>query len=84
MLTEAYPNPLNPFSTIRFGVITQSVQMDLYNMQGQLVKTLFKGVATGDEMYNVRINGSGLTSGIYLIQLPGNDFRDTRSVTLLK
>ncbi len=84
-LTEAYPNPFNPTATIRFAVDeTQPVVMTMYNMHGQAVRTIYQGIPAADEMQVVEIDGSGLPSGLYLIQLVGNTFRADQSVTLLK
>ncbi len=84
-LTEAYPNPFNPSATIRFAVDeSQPVVMALYNMHGQRVRTVYQGVPAADEMQTVHINAGGLPSGMYMVQLVGNTFRASQSVTLLK
>ncbi len=84
-LTEAYPNPFNPSATIRFAVDeTQPVVMTMYNIHGQAVRTIYQGIPAADEMQVVEIDGSGLPSGLYMIQLIGNTFRAGQSVTLLK
>lgn len=85
VLEAAYPNPFNPEATFRFGVNTQqNVRADLVDVLGRVVNTLFEGNVSADEMQTVRINGSGLPSGIYMVRLVGETFTDAQSVTLLK
>ena len=85
VLEAAYPNPFNPEATFRFGVNTQqNVRAELVDVLGRVVNTLFEGNVAADEMQTVRIDGSGLPSGTYMIRIVGETFVDAQSVTLLK
>ncbi len=85
VLEAAYPNPFNPEATFRFGVNTQqNVRAELVDVLGRVVGTLFNGNVAADEMQTVRIDGSGLPSGMYMIRIVGETFADAQSVTLLK
>ncbi len=85
VLEAAYPNPFNPEATFRFGVNTQqNVRAELVDVLGRVVSALFEGNVAADEMQTIRINGSGLPSGAYLIRIVGETFADAQSVTLLK
>ncbi len=85
VLDAAYPNPFNPQSTVRFAIReTGPVSLTLYNTLGQQVRTLFEGTAASGQVVTATINGDGLASGVYLIELRGENFVGTRSVTLLK
>ncbi len=98
-LAQNYPNPFNPSTTIRFELPgASSVRLKLYNVMGQEVLTL-----VDEEMpagvYDVRFNGSGLSSGVYFYRMQvrppasavGRDFKSgagdfvqTKRLMLLK
>ncbi len=85
VLEAAYPNPFNPEATFRFGVNTQqNVRAELVDVLGRVVSNLFEGNVAADEMQTVRIDGSSLPSGTYMIRIVGETFADAQSVTLLK
>lgn len=85
ILEPAYPNPFNPQSSIRFAVErSETVTLDLFDVTGRIVQTLYKGVPEANEMVSVTLDGEGLSSGIYLVRLSGTDFAATQTVTLLK
>lgn len=85
VVEPTYPNPFNPEATLRFAVQQeQQVQVTLYNLLGQRVQTLFAGTATSGQMQRVTIDGSELSSGIYLVRVRGERFLETQQVTLVK
>lgn len=85
VLEEAYPNPFNPTTTIRFGVASrQWVRLTLHDAAGKLARTLFDGTAPANSMQSVTIDGSGLASGTYRVRLEGANVVATRAVTLAK
>ncbi len=85
VLESVYPNPFNPEATFRFGVnAQQNVRAELVDALGRVVSTLFEGSVSADAMQTVRIDGSGLPSGVYMIRLVGETFADAQSITLLK
>ncbi len=84
-LTDIYPNPFNPTATFTLAVgSTQEVEIGLYNSLGQMVGTLHSGTLSANEQYTFDVDGAGLTSGLYLVQIKGQTFGTTRSITLLK
>ncbi len=88
-LSDAYPNPFNPETTIEFGLPTDGyVKVDVYNTAGQLVNSLVdKDLSAGaykttwDAMTE---EGQQVSSGVYFYRMEAGDFTDTRSMTLLK
>jgi hypothetical protein len=77
-----YPNPFRSRSTISFAVReAQDVSVELYNLLGQRVTTLFEGTVPGSETKSVTLDGASLPAGLYLIRFVGERFVDTRSVT---
>ncbi len=84
-LDQIYPNPFNPSATVRFAVPTeQHVHVELYNMLGQPVQTLFSSVAGANKPIMVRINGSEFPSGQYIVRATGLTSSTSRVVSLLK
>jgi len=84
-----YPNPFNPTTTISFYNATPgNVQIDVYNLKGQKVKTLVNANFDRGEHF-VHWNGTDSTSnevssGIYLYQMKKDDFTSTKRMILMK
>ncbi len=69
-LSDAYPNPFNPQSTIRFTVKNETeVTIGLYDLSGRLRATLFEGIQEAGTSREIQIDGSDLSSGTYFVQL---------------
>ena len=89
-LHEAFPNPFNPETTIRFDLSEQSnVSMEVYNSVGQKVRTLISNQAFSANQHKVRWNatndaGLHVPSGVYFIRLQAGHFKSTTKVVLLK
>lgn len=88
-LSHNYPNPFNPTTTIQYTLpkLTQ-VQMGIYNILGQRVRTLLDKKQEGGH-YTIEwdgTNGQGMLvgSGIYFIRMIAGEFVKTRKMTLLK
>ena len=85
VLEQAYPNPFNPSATVRFAVReAQKVRVELYDMLGRRVQVLFDGAPAAGQMQSVRIDGSRLASGTYVVRLVGRSFSRAHTVTLVK
>lgn len=83
-LNSAYPNPFNPSTVVPFQLAASSnVTIQVYDMLGRNVSTLVNEfMPAGD--HSVRFDGSGLSSGVYMIRMIAPGLQQTRSVTLLK
>jgi hypothetical protein len=69
-LMQNYPNPFNPVTTIRYVLPEESeVRVRVYDMLGRMVKEVVGGVRQGAGVYEVRFEGSGLGSGVYVYRL---------------
>ncbi len=85
----AWPNPFNPTTTISFSIPKDDkVELKVYNIKGQLVKTLVddhleagthKAVWDGDNKY-----GKKVSSGIYLYRLESCGKSKAQKMLLLK
>jgi hypothetical protein len=83
-LYTSYPNPFNPATTIKYDLATDShVSLKLYDVLGREVMTLVDGDETAGR-YQVTLNASELSSGVYFYRLTAGDFTDTRRLVLLK
>ena len=84
-LTAAYPNPFNPQATFSLAVATdQDVRVTVHDLNGRLVQTLHNGAMRANESQQFRIDGSGLSSGLYFYRVVGLNFTDTKQITLVK
>jgi hypothetical protein len=79
-----YPNPFNPTTTIRFGLPKSGlVVMDLVDLNGKLVKSILnQGMPKG--FHSIVLNGSDLTSGVYVIRMQAGNFMKIKKCVLLK
>ncbi len=91
-LGKNYPNPFNPTTTIPFVIPDyargQKVKINVYNVLGQKVATIFNGVArvglntvTWDGKNS---SGRPVGSGIYIYQLKGKNVSLQRRMLLIK
>ncbi len=84
-LYGVYPNPFNPEAVVKFVVGAEHpVRLALFNVYGQHVETLYEGTPSANELQQVRIDGSRLPSGTYMVRLTGPGFEETQPVTLIK
>jgi hypothetical protein len=84
-LDQNYPNPFNPETVIRFSVeTTGKTTLEVFNLVGEHVATLFEGVAESGQFYNARFNGKELASGVYFCRLHSGMRVDLKKLLLLK
>jgi hypothetical protein len=83
-LSQNYPNPFNQTTIINYSVpVTSNISIKVYDILGNEVATLVNGKKPGGN-YQIKFDGSGLASGIYLYRLQVDNFRVTRKLILLK
>jgi hypothetical protein len=89
-MEQNYPNPFNPNTTITYTVKEQArVSLKIYNVAGQLVKTLVDDVKTPGiahaKVWDGRNNaGQPVSSGVYFYKLVTKNFTQTKKMVLLK
>lgn len=87
-LHSAYPNPFNPLTNIQVDVDkAQFISLEIYNVLGQKVKTLYKGMLQQSQrfVWNGKDNaGNTVASGLYFYQLRTKQSIQTKSLTFLK
>ena len=93
-----FPNPFNPSTTIRFslsfgegrGEGASPVQINIYNIRGQRVRTLLDGSREfGDGEHSVVWNGQDdygnqVGSGVYLYRMKVGEYQLVRRMLLVK
>jgi hypothetical protein len=78
VLQEAYPNPFNPSTRIRYGVPENSrIKLDVHNMLGNVVAELVNGERSKG-MYELQWRADNLPSGVYLIRFNAESNESTK------
>jgi hypothetical protein len=82
-LTNNYPNPFNPSTTIKYELPkTSFVKIIIYDILGREIEKLVnEEKAVGK--YEVNFDASDLPSGIYFYKMQAGDFIETRKMVLL-
>jgi hypothetical protein len=62
-----FPNPVSDVLNISYTVSDATIQADIYNLNGQLVKPLFEEQASGHATHSISMNNE-LATGIYLVK----------------
>jgi len=88
-LKNNYPNPFKPQTTISFSLIRPSnVSIKIYNLKGQLVKTLADGEFTSANhsiVWNGTDNsGRKVSEGVYFYKMQAPRFSSTKKMILMK
>lgn len=88
-LSNNYPNPFNPSTTIEFSIPVQTeVNIEIFDINGKKVIELINQSFNRGK-YAITWNadddrGNKVNSGIYFYRLSTNDFIQTKSMVLLK
>ncbi|MCE1190165.1 MAG: T9SS type A sorting domain-containing protein [Ignavibacteria bacterium] len=84
-LADAYPNPFNPSTTVSFSLMqTGNVTLKVYNVMGQVVKTVIDNEARTAGEHSVRVNMSNMSSGVYMYTLTQGSSSITKKFVLMK
>lgn len=88
-LSQNYPNPFNSSTRISYDIpVAGHVQVNIYNIEGRLVRTLMNGNAdpgTHHVTWNgLNNNGAAVSTGVYLYSLQAGDFQAVKKMVYLK
>jgi hypothetical protein len=88
-LYQSFPNPFSTKTSIRFALSNEgSVALKIYNLQGQLVKTLVDGkmeAGIHERNWDLSDNlGRKVSSGVYFYRMEAQGFVKTRKMLLLR
>ena len=83
-LSDAYPNPFNPTTTMKLTMpASGDIQVEVYNLLGQVVATLTSGYKdTGT--YTITWDATDVSSGIYFVKAQADGFTATQKLMLVK
>ena len=83
-LFDAYPNPFNPASQIRYQIPKRlMVSLKVYDILGNEITTLVNEEKSAGT-HTVRFNGSSLSSGVYFYRLRAGEYISTKKFILAK
>jgi len=83
-LSQNFPNPFNPGTTIRYALPRQhTVTLSVYNTLGQKVSDLVNEAQEAGN-YEVQFDASGFSSGVYFYRLQAGTSVETRRLLLMK
>lgn len=83
---EAYPNPFNPSTTIRFSLSQNStIDLSVWDMQGRRIQQLSQQERFVAGSHSVRFDATALRSGVYFVRLRTDQGQvQTIPLTLIK
>jgi len=83
-LSQNYPNPFNPITNVKFSIVKSGqVKLVVYDIQGREVQTLVNEKLNAGT-YEVKFDGSVLTSGVYFYRMVTRNFIETKRMLLIK
>jgi photosystem II stability/assembly factor-like uncharacterized protein len=88
-LSEAYPNPFNPSTTVTFGLPGRAeVILQIFDVKGKRVKEVFRGVKEAGH-YQASWDGTddtdhAVSSGVYLYYISAGPFTSVQKMILIK
>ncbi len=84
MVTSVYPNPFNPSTTFSYDLLKAShTTIEVYNILGQKVSTLFDGVQ-GTGKYSLEWDADSLASGLYFFRISAGNQIEVKTAMYLK
>jgi len=89
-LENAYPNPFNPSTTIRFSIPkNEKVRLEVYDIRGKLVNSIIDSEQMNAGTYESKWNGHNnlgekVTSGIYIARITTGSFMHSIKLNLVK
>ena len=84
-LYQNYPNPFNPVTHIQFDLVRDArVTLQVFNVLGQSVATLYDRALLGAGAHVTSFDGSNLPSGIYMYRLETDGYSVTQKMILMK
>lgn len=78
-----YPNPVASQATIEFtSPNSDYTTIEVYNMLGSKVQTLYQGYTNADETNSAYLNASGFNKGVYIVVMKNGDFVKREKISI--
>ena len=85
VITPPYPNPFSTSASISVAVRdNQNVTIDVIDILGRTVATVFSGSLEGNQRYDYRIDGSAFSSGTYFVRVVGETFTTSEKISVVR
>jgi parallel beta-helix repeat protein len=85
-LYNAYPNPFNPNTKIKFQIPLNSserVKLSIYDISGKLIKVIVNQILQAGT-YEIDFNAIDMASGVYFYTLRSGSFVQSKKIILIK
>jgi hypothetical protein len=83
-LSQNFPNPFNPTTVVSYQLpVASTVRLSVFDMLGRVVAVL-ENEKKAPGRYQVKFDGSGLASGVYLYRIEAGSFVQTKRLLLLR
>jgi len=84
-VSGAAPHPVQGEAAVNISVESASpVRVELFNLLGQRVRTLFDGTVTPGRAERVAIRGADLPSGTYFVRTTADSGSDVQRITIVR
>ncbi|HHP7239673.1 DUF4397 domain-containing protein [Longibacter sp.] len=84
-LSPVAPHPVTGTGEATLQVrLTQPVTVELFDMLGRRIQSIFNGTVTAESPLSLPINGESLQSGVYFLRVQGQRFETTQRVTVVR
>ena len=83
-ITDVFPNPFNPITTISFSIPQSGmVSLKVYDITGRVTTTL-KDEYMSAGYYSINWNADGYPSGMYFVEMIAGEYVNTQKLVLVK
>jgi flagellar hook assembly protein FlgD len=85
MLYDAYPNPFNPVTNIKYHISkSAAIKITIFDIKGQLIEVLQNKEQTAGT-YEITWDAGSKASGIYFVRMESQTgFNQTKKIMLIK
>ena len=84
ILLRNYPNPFNPTTKIQFAVpVKSAVKISLHDVLGREMREIYNSEVDAG-MHEFVLDGSDLSSGVYLVRMLAENLQKTIKISLLR
>lgn len=85
VLSSPHPNPVKKTSTFTIAVERgQHVAVEVFDTLGRHMQAVYEGTLTAGMSERLTLDASALPAGVYVVRATGENFSETRQVTVLR